>query len=126
MAALLPGFANQAEKLSIIPRTGGALGFTYIPPKTEDRWAAGYQRQPGRRKRAGQCLQAAADYWTPQPAVLLTSAAFNNRHRRALMFDREIRGQLAMLMGGRAAEEVSCDAGARCAALCCWCCAVLG
>lgn len=26
------------------------------------------------------------------------------------MFDREIRGQLAMLMGGRAAEEVSCDA----------------
>lgn len=25
------------------------------------------------------------------------------------MFDREIRGQLAMLMGGRAAEEVSCD-----------------
>ncbi len=39
VAALLPGFANQAEKLSIIPRTGGALGFTYIPPKTEDRWA---------------------------------------------------------------------------------------
>jgi cell division protease FtsH len=65
VAALLPGFAGQAEKLSIIPRTGGALGFTYIPPKTED---------------------------------------------RALMFDREIRGQLAMLMGGRAAEEVSCDA----------------
>ena len=27
------------------------------------------------------------------------------------MFDREIRGQLAMLMGGRAAEEVSCDSG---------------
>lgn len=37
VAALLPGFAGQAEKLSIIPRTGGALGFTYIPPKTEDR-----------------------------------------------------------------------------------------
>ncbi len=33
------------------------------------------------------------------------------------MFDREIRGQLAMLMGGRAAEEVSCDAGA--CVLCC-------
>ena len=31
---------------------------------------------------------------------------------RALLFDREIRGQLAMLMGGRAAEEISCDAGA--------------
>jgi hypothetical protein len=30
---------------------------------------------------------------------------------RALMFDREIRGQLAMLMGGRAAEELTCDAG---------------
>lgn len=26
------------------------------------------------------------------------------------MFDREIRGQLAMLMGGRAAEELSCEA----------------
>ena len=25
------------EKLSIIPRSGGALGFTYIPPLTEDR-----------------------------------------------------------------------------------------
>jgi len=31
---------------------------------------------------------------------------------RALMFDREIRGQLAMLMGGRAAEELTCEAGA--------------
>lgn len=33
------------------------------------------------------------------------------------MFDREIRGQLAMLMGGRAAEEVSCDSGGCCAAV---------
>ena len=53
----------QVEKLSIIPRSGGALGFTYTPPKTED---------------------------------------------RALMFDNEIRGQLATLMGGRAAEELTC------------------
>jgi ATP-dependent Zn protease len=29
---------------------------------------------------------------------------------RALMFDREIRGQLAMLMGGRAAEQLTCAA----------------
>lgn len=56
---------GQVDKLSIIPRTGGALGFTYIPPKTED---------------------------------------------RALMFDSEIRGQLAMLMGGRAAEQLTCHA----------------
>jgi cell division protease FtsH len=27
---------------------------------------------------------------------------------RALMFDTEIRGQMAMLMGGRAAEELTC------------------
>ncbi len=27
---------------------------------------------------------------------------------RALMFDNEIRGQMAMLMGGRAAEELTC------------------
>jgi len=33
------GCVNQAWKLGIIPGTGGALGFTYIPPKTEDRWA---------------------------------------------------------------------------------------
>jgi len=63
VAKLLPGSAAVA-KLSIIPRTGGALGFTYIPPNTED---------------------------------------------RALMFDSEIRGQLAMLMGGRAAEQLTCD-----------------
>lgn len=62
VAMLIPGSAS-VEKLSIIPRTGGALGFTYIPPNTED---------------------------------------------RALLFDSEIRGQLAMLMGGRAAEEVTC------------------
>lgn len=63
VAKLLPGSAS-VQKLSIIPRTGGALGFTYIPPNTED---------------------------------------------RALMFDSEIRGQLAMLMGGRAAEQLTCS-----------------
>lgn len=83
VAKLLPGSAS-VQKLSIIPRTGGALGFTYIPPNTED---------------------------------------------RALMFDSEIKGQLAMLMGGRAAEQLTCasvSTGARnvlvCAAvaLCSW------
>lgn len=64
VARLLPG-APEVEKLSIIPRSGGALGFTYMPPKAED---------------------------------------------RALMFDSEIRGQLAMLMGGRAAEQLTCGA----------------
>ncbi|KAK9902089.1 hypothetical protein WJX75_003893 [Coccomyxa subellipsoidea] len=59
---LIPTSA-AVEKLSIIPRTGGALGFTYVPPRTED---------------------------------------------RALLFDTEIRGQMAMLMGGRAAEELTC------------------
>lgn len=29
-------FVNQ--KLSILPRSGGALGFTYIPPTNEDRY----------------------------------------------------------------------------------------
>jgi hypothetical protein len=39
VAAVLPGGpSGLVEKLSIIPRSGGALGFTYIPPKTEDRW----------------------------------------------------------------------------------------
>lgn len=38
VARLLPATAGAVEKLSIIPRSGGALGFTYIPPKTEDRW----------------------------------------------------------------------------------------
>lgn len=28
----------RVEKLSILPRTGGALGFTYTPPTTEDRY----------------------------------------------------------------------------------------
>jgi len=41
VAAILPGSQGLVEKLSIIPRSGGALGFTYIPPKTEDRWAGG-------------------------------------------------------------------------------------
>jgi cell division protease FtsH len=31
--------SGAVAKLSIIPRTGGALGFTYIPPSTGDsRW----------------------------------------------------------------------------------------
>mmetsp|Transcript_29054 Transcript_29054/g.61383 ORF Transcript_29054/g.61383 Transcript_29054/m.61383 type:complete len:743 (+) Transcript_29054:165-2393(+) len=57
---LMPNLASKVEKLSIIPRSSGALGFTYIPP-TDD---------------------------------------------RALMFETELRGRLAMLMGGRAAEDV--------------------
>ena len=68
---LIPTSA-PVEKLSIIPRTGGALGFTYIPPNAED---------------------------------------------RALLFDSELRGQMAMLMGGRAAEELTCgqvDAPSEC------------
>ncbi|EFJ49131.1 hypothetical protein VOLCADRAFT_89963 [Volvox carteri f. nagariensis] len=64
VAKLLDGFGEPA-RLSIVPRTGGALGFTYTPPKSED---------------------------------------------RALMFDCEIRAQLAVLMGGRAAEHLSCPA----------------
>jgi len=65
VASVLPAAMSSpaVEKLSIIPRSGGALGFTYIPPANED---------------------------------------------RALLFDAEIRGQLAMLMGGRAAEELFC------------------
>ncbi|KAJ9510421.1 hypothetical protein QJQ45_015914 [Haematococcus lacustris] len=62
---LLPLTAAGVERLSIIPRSGGALGFTYMPPKTED---------------------------------------------RALLFDSEIRGQLVVLMGGRAAEQLTCTA----------------
>ncbi len=31
-----------------------------------------------------------------------------NVEDRALMFDSELRGQMAMLMGGRAAEELTC------------------
>jgi hypothetical protein len=36
VSRLLPG-SPEVERLSIIPRTGGALGFTYSPPKAEDR-----------------------------------------------------------------------------------------
>ncbi|XP_020699630.1 ATP-dependent zinc metalloprotease FTSH 9, chloroplastic [Dendrobium catenatum] len=37
VAKLLPG-QPRVEKLSILPRSGGALGFTYIPPTAEDRY----------------------------------------------------------------------------------------
>ncbi|KAK1589097.1 hypothetical protein Q3G72_030486 [Acer saccharum] len=37
VAKLLPG-QPRVEKLSILPRTGGALGFTYTPPLNEDRY----------------------------------------------------------------------------------------
>ncbi|KAL8144015.1 hypothetical protein V2J09_017047 [Rumex salicifolius] len=37
VAKLLQG-QPQVKKLSILPRTGGALGFTYTPPSTEDRY----------------------------------------------------------------------------------------
>ncbi|KAF4372230.1 hypothetical protein F8388_002241 [Cannabis sativa] len=37
VANLLPG-QPRVEKLSILPRSGGALGFTYIPPTHEDRY----------------------------------------------------------------------------------------
>ncbi|XP_044482336.1 ATP-dependent zinc metalloprotease FTSH 7, chloroplastic-like [Mangifera indica] len=37
VASLLPG-QPHVEKLSILPRSGGALGFTYIPPVNEDRY----------------------------------------------------------------------------------------
>ncbi|XP_047081809.1 ATP-dependent zinc metalloprotease FTSH 7, chloroplastic-like [Lolium rigidum] len=37
VAKLLPG-QPRVEKLSILPRSGGALGFTYTPPTTEDRY----------------------------------------------------------------------------------------
>nr|GMD18852.1 ATP-dependent zinc metalloprotease FTSH 9, chloroplastic [Ipomoea batatas] len=38
VANLLPGQARVKQKLSILPRSGGALGFTYIPPTNEDRF----------------------------------------------------------------------------------------
>lgn len=31
-------FLHSVQKLSILPRSGGALGFTYTPPTTEDRY----------------------------------------------------------------------------------------
>ncbi|XP_074303090.1 ATP-dependent zinc metalloprotease FTSH 9, chloroplastic-like isoform X1 [Silene latifolia] len=37
IANLLPG-QPRVEKLSILPRSGGALGFTYTPPTNEDRY----------------------------------------------------------------------------------------
>ncbi|XP_022964788.1 ATP-dependent zinc metalloprotease FTSH 9, chloroplastic-like isoform X2 [Cucurbita moschata] len=37
VANLIPG-QPRVEKLSILPRSGGALGFTYIPPTNEDRY----------------------------------------------------------------------------------------
>lgn len=37
IAQLLPTLAAPVDRLSIIPRSGGALGFTYVPPKAEDR-----------------------------------------------------------------------------------------
>ncbi|KAH8520264.1 hypothetical protein H0E87_001651 [Populus deltoides] len=37
VANILTGQA-RVEKLSILPRSGGALGFTYIPPTNEDRY----------------------------------------------------------------------------------------
>ncbi|CAG9464471.1 unnamed protein product [Pedinophyceae sp. YPF-701] len=62
VAMLLPQMP-RVERLSIVPRSSGALGFTYMPPAAED---------------------------------------------RALSFDNEIRGQLATLLAGRAAEAVTC------------------
>ena len=56
--------SNPVDRISIIPRSGGALGFTYSPPVVED---------------------------------------------RALAFKNELLGQLAVLMGGRAAEALTSD-----------------
>ena len=50
---LMPNLASEVEKLSIVPRSSGALGFTYIPPSDD----------------------------------------------RALMFETELRGRLAMVGG---------------------------
>ena len=63
VSRLLPGLQTEVEKLSIVPRSGGALGFAYMPPGED----------------------------------------------RALMFDAELLGRLAIFMGGRAAEELTCD-----------------
>ncbi|KAK9840743.1 hypothetical protein WJX81_001655 [Elliptochloris bilobata] len=56
--------SSPVEKLSIVPRCGGALGFTYVPETGDG--------------------------------------------DRALMFASEIRGRLVTLMGGRAAEMLTC------------------
>lgn len=61
-AAILVPAVGRVQRLSIVPRSGGALGFTYSTPDGE------------------------------------------NGEDRVLMFENEIRGQLAVLMGGRAAE----------------------
>lgn len=37
VASLLPGSQPRVEQLSIMARTGGALGFTYTPPQGEER-----------------------------------------------------------------------------------------
>lgn len=37
VARLLPGTQPRVEQLSIMARTGGALGFTYTPPQGEER-----------------------------------------------------------------------------------------
>ncbi|CAM6040156.1 unnamed protein product [Sphagnum compactum] len=37
VAKFIPG-QSRVQKLSILPRTGGTLGFTYIPPAAEDRY----------------------------------------------------------------------------------------
>mmetsp|Transcript_25737 Transcript_25737/g.64732 ORF Transcript_25737/g.64732 Transcript_25737/m.64732 type:complete len:614 (+) Transcript_25737:313-2154(+) len=58
---LLPDLP-MVERMSIVPRSGGALGFTYSPQKED----------------------------------------------RALIFDTELRAQLAILLGGRAAEQYFC------------------
>lgn len=63
VAKILPN-RSVVQKISIIPRSGGALGFAYIPPA------------PGGEE-------------------------------RQLLFVDELRAQLAILLGGRAAEEVA-------------------
>eukprot|EP00899_Mesostigma_viride_P021856 jgi/Mesvir1/29672/Mv21511-RA.1 len=60
---VLPAGGVRVQKLSIIPRSGGALGFTYNAPPGEE---------------------------------------------QHLMFRDELRGHLAIMLGGRAAEEIAC------------------
>ena len=54
---------SLSQKISIVPRSGGALGFAYMPPPADG-------------------------------------------DERLLLFVDELRGQLAVLLGGRAAEDV--------------------